>query len=260
MKQALTGLFIVLSILTGGCAQQPVQGRLMSEQFLSIAQQSAKIHTELAAEYYSRGQFVVALEEVTEALRADVKFAPAYNVLGLIYMDLREDRLAQKNFEQALRIAPNDSEVHNNYGWFLCQRRPERMEQAVEHFMEALKNPLYSTPEKPYNNAGICMLSRGDYKSAEEFFQKTLSIRATDSQALIGMAKIGLRNGNLVAAKANLSRHMQVSVPTAESLWLGIQIERKIGDRHAEASYAIQLQKRFPDSKEAAVLRDGRFE
>ena len=260
MRQILTGFFIALLILTGGCAQKPVQGGLLPEQSWSNAQQSAKIHTELAAEYYSRGQFGVALEEVTEALRSDSKFSPAYNVLGLIYMDLREDSLAQKNFEHALKIAPNDSEAHNNYGWFLCQRRPERMDQAVRHFMTALRNPLYSTPEKPYNNAGICMLSRGDYKSAEEFFQKTLSIRPADSQALIGMAEVDFRSGNLAMAKSNLSRHMQISAPTAESLWLGIQIERKTGDRHAEASYTMQLQKRFPDSKEAAALRDGRFE
>lgn len=90
----------------------------MFEQSLSIAQQSAKIHTGPAAEYYSRGQFLVALEEVTEVLRSDFKYVPAYNMLGLIYMDLREDRLTQKNFVQTLKIAPNDSEAHNNYGWF----------------------------------------------------------------------------------------------------------------------------------------------
>ncbi len=260
MRQILTGLFIAFLILTGGCAKKQIQGGLVPEQFLSAAQQSAKIHTELAAEYYSRGQFGVALEEATEALRSDSKFASAYNVLGLIYMDLREDSLAQKNFEHALKMAPNNSEAHNNYGWFLCQRRPERIDQAVKHFMAALRNPLYSTPEKPYNNAGICMLNQGDYKSAEEFFQKTLSIRPADSQALIGMAEVYFRNGNLAAAQSHLSRHMQISAPTAESLWLGIQIERKTGDRHAEASYTMQLQKRFPDSREAAALRDGRFE
>ena len=74
------------------------------------------------------------------------------------------------------------------------------------------------------------------------------------------MAEVNFRSGNLAAAKSNLSRYTQVSAPTAESLWLGIQIERKTGDRHAEASYTMQLQKRFPDFREAAVLRDGRLE
>lgn len=257
MRQILPGLSIALLLLTAGCIQQPVQE---GDESWNNAQESAKVHTELAAEYFSRGQFAVAIEEVTEALRADPKYAPAYNMLGLVYMDLNEDRLAQQNFERALKIAPNDSEANNNYGWFLCQRRPERMDQAVKHFMAALRNPLYPTPEKPYTNAGICELSRGDYKSAEEFFQKTLLIRPGYSQALIGLAEVNYRSNNLAAAKSNLSRYMQISTPTAESLWLGIQIERKSGDRHAEASYTLQLQKRFPDSKEAAALREGRLE
>jgi type IV pilus assembly protein PilF len=71
------------------------------------------------------------------------------------------------------------------------------------------------------------------------------------------MAEVNSRSGNLAVAKSNLSRYMQVSAPTAESLWLGMQIERKSGNRHAEASYTMQLQKRSPDSREAAVLRDG---
>lgn len=74
------------------------------------------------------------------------------------------------------------------------------------------------------------------------------------------MVEINFRSGNLAAAKSNLSRYMQVSAPTAQSLWLGIQIERKTGDCHAEASYTMQLQKRSPDSREAAALRDGGFE
>lgn len=124
--------------------------------------------------------------------------------------------------------------------------------------METLKSPLYSTLERPYNNAGVCMLSRVYYKSAEEFFQKALSLRQADSQALIGMAEVNFRSGNLAAAKSNLSRYTQVSAPTAESLWLGIQIESKTGDRHAAASYTMQLQN--PNSRGAAALRDGRFE
>lgn len=102
------------------------------------------------------------------------------------------------------------------------------------------------------------MLSRVYYKSAEEFFQKALSLRQADSQALIGMAEVNFRSGNLAAAKSNLSRYTQVSAPTAESLWLGIQIESKTGDRHAAASYTMQLQN--PNSRGAAALRDGRFE
>ena len=253
---------LALTVLTGGCAGQSgqIQGGLTAEQPQTDARHSAEIHTKLAGEYYARGQMGVAIEELAEALRSDPGYATAYNVLGLVYMDLREDTLAQQNFEHALKIVPNDSEAHNNYGWFLCQRKRDQTDQAVRHFMAALKNPLYSTPEKSYVNAGICSQNSGDSRSAEEFFQKALLIKPSNSQALLGLTEIYFKNGDLTAARSNISRYMQVSTPTAESLWLGIRIERKVGDRNVEASYALQLRKRFPDSKEALALRDGKFE
>ncbi len=39
-----------------------------------------------------------------------------------------------------------------------------------------------------------------------------------------------------------------------ENLWLAVRIERKLGDKNAEDSYAEQLYKRFPDSRETQLL------
>jgi len=256
-------VILALAALTGGCAGQSGQtqgGLAAAEQPQTGARNSAKIHTELAGEYYARGQMGVAIEELAEALRSDPNYAAAYNVLGLVYMDLREDVLAQQNFERALKIEPNNSDTHNNYGWFLCQRKRGQTDLAVQHFMAALKNPLYTTPEKSYTNAALCSQSNGDFKSAEEFFRKALLLKPSYSQALLGLTEIYFKSGDFVAARANISRYMQVSTPTAESLWLGIRIERKVGDRNVEASYTLQLRKRFPDSKEALALRDGKFD
>ena len=275
MRQILTGFFIVLLMLMGGCASffapwfPPTQKEfpelesehvwLGKEQSESAKKESTKLHTLLAGEYYNRGQYKVAIDEVNKSLRNNSNYAPAYNVFGLIYMDLHDDKLAQQNFERALGIAPDDSEIHNNFGWFLCQRKPKQMDQAIKHFMAALKDPLYPTPEMSNANAGTCELSRGNYKSAEDFFQKALALKPKYSPALIGLTEMNFISGNLAAAKLNLSRYMRTSTPTAESLWLGMKIERKAGNRQAAASYASQLNKRFPNSKEAIALRNGKF-
>ncbi|SFP32804.1 type IV pilus assembly protein PilF [Nitrosomonas cryotolerans] len=258
MRKLLSTFLALLAICwLSGCVPQSIQRGQLLEQSSSRARQSAKIHTELAAEYYNRGQLKVAMEEAADALQADPDYAPAYNVTGLIYMSLHKDILARNNFEHALKISPNDSEVHNNFGWFLCQRIPNKIDRAVEHFMMALNDPLYSTPEKSYTNAGICELKRDQYKTASVFFHKALSIQSMHSPALIGLIEVDLRSGDPVTAKSKLLRYMQHSALTPESLWLAIQIERKIGDRYAEDSYVFQLQKYFPDSKEAAALREG---
>ena len=43
-------------------------------------------------------------------------------------------------------------------------------------------------------------------------------------------------------------------------LWLAVRVERRMGNANGEASYAQQLRKNFPESKEAAALQAGRFE
>jgi type IV pilus assembly protein PilF len=47
---------------------------------------------------------------------------------------------------------------------------------------------------------------------------------------------------------------MQAAAPTAEVLWLGVRIERALGDRQSEAIHAQQLRRLFPDTPEARQL------
>lgn len=258
-KKQILYLILLQTLFLEGCVQQPIEGGLSVQQDSDRARQSAKIHTELAAEYFYRGQLEVAIEEVTEALKANSNYAPAYNMLGLINMTLNDNIKAQSNFEQALKISPKNSEIHNNYGWFLCQRFPDRIDQAIQHFMIATKDSLYSTPEKSYTNAGVCELKRENYPAAITFFQQALTILPNYPSALVGLIEIDFRKGDLQEAKSKLSRHMQRAPLTPESLWLAIQIERALGDRLAEDSYIHQLQKHFPDSKEATAVRRSAF-
>ena len=48
--------------------------------------------------------------------------------------------------------------------------------------------------------------------------------------------------------------------PTADALWLGLRLERKQGNRAAEAGYASQLRGRYPTSAEYQEFLKGNFE
>ncbi|HEU0283385.1 MAG TPA: type IV pilus biogenesis/stability protein PilW, partial [Gallionella sp.] len=203
--------------------------------------------------YYERAQMGVALGEIDTALQADQNYAPAYSVRGLIHMALREYKEAEEDFQQSLRLDRNDSETHNNYGWFLCEHGKEK--ESIPHFMAALKNPLYGTPERAYLNAGLCSKKAGNHKEAEEFLQRALQVQPGMPQALLAMAELSFANGDYTAAKKYFAGFSEKSDSlTAEQLWLAVRIERKVGDRNAEASYSIQLRKRFPDARETQLL------
>jgi type IV pilus assembly protein PilF len=222
------------------------------------AQMRARVHTELAASYFDIGNVAVALEEVQEALRADPNYGPAHNVAGVVYAQLKEDRLAEESFQRAIRINPSDSDALHNYGMFLCQRKQEK--EGIRYFTRAVRNPLYVNPERSYVNAGVCARRIGDTAGATEFFQLALKLRPNQPQALYQMADLAYARGDLGAAKGYLNRLTQVAPANAETLWLGVRVERRLGDRNSEASYALQLRNRFPESREAQALLAGQYE
>ena len=217
---------------------------------------SAKVHTELAGLYYQRAQLGIALDELTKAINADSSYAPAYNVRGLVHMALREDKDAEEDFKHSLSLDDTNSDAHNNYGWFLCQH--DRAKEAIPQFMAALKNPLYTTPGLAYLNAGLCSRKAGNNKDAEDFLQKALQVEPGSTQVLYALADLKFANADYYSAKkyfADLSQRSDNL--TAEQLWLGVRINRRIGDRDSAASYATQLRNRFPDARETLMLMHG---
>jgi type IV pilus assembly protein PilF len=218
----------------------------------------ARVHTELASAYYLRGNMGVALEELRIAAAADPTFAPAHSMFGLVYMELREDQLAAQSFERALRLSPNDGDINHNFGWFLCQN--SREPESIKYFLQALRSPLYASPWRSYSAAGVCSARVKNVKDAEEFFQRALKLDPDEPPALLGLAQIRYRQGNIDEARRLVSRYNKLVSPNAESLWLAVRIERRTGERVAEQSYANQLRRRFPGSPEYQSLQKGQYD
>jgi type IV pilus assembly protein PilF len=221
----------------------------------------AKLHTELAAAYYSRGNMGVALEELRTAVEADPTYAPAHGIFGLVYMNLKENSLAEQSFGRALKLAPNDSDINHNYGWFLCQTNREQ--ESIRYFLHAIRNPLYATPNRSYSAAGQCTMKTNNpnnLKSAEELFDRALKLDPDDSQALLQMGQIRYKQGNMEEARRLVARHNRATSPSAESLWLALRVERKLGERTAETGFATQLRRRFPSSPEYQALQRSDFD
>jgi type IV pilus assembly protein PilF len=253
---------LIWLLVSTGCAVQPPNAEVRPDRDTTGAEADermrARVHTELASGYYELGNMSVALEEANIALRADPGYSPAYNIAALIYSGLKEDRLAEENFLQALRINALDSDANNNYGWFLCQRKRE--EESIKYFLAALRNPLYRNPDRTYVNAGVCARRHGDLAGAEQYFISALKLSPAQPQALFQVADLAYSRGDYATAKRHLERLTQVSQANAEVLLLGLRIERKLGDRNSEESYAYRLRSNFPDSKEARALLAGQFE
>jgi type IV pilus assembly protein PilF len=258
---------LLAALILAGCGQQqqrpddnqarnsPDEAPLFGER--ADARARAKAHTDLAAAYYEAGNMGVALEEVRIALAADPNFAPALNVQGLVSFELRDNAGAEASFKRAMALAPQDADIHHNYGFFLC--RTGREQEGVQMYMTAIRNPLYQTPGKSWAAAGRCVEAKNPAE-AEQFYERALKLDPNTLGAMMPYAHMLYRKGALVESRAIVDRYQKLVNPTAESLWLSTRIERKLGDRAAEGNSATQLRRRFPNSKEYADLLRGNFD
>jgi type IV pilus assembly protein PilF len=243
----------------GGASQKAADAGGSQGPKEASARERARIHTELGVSYYEAAKPAIALEELNESIRIDRSYSPAWGARALVYMDLGEDAKAEADFKQAMRVDPNDSDSKNNYGLFLCQR--DRGKQGIRYFLEAIKNPLYQTPDVAYKNAGLCARNMGDLKAAEDYFQRALRANPNQPQALYSMADLNFARGDFIASKQHLDRYMRaVPTPGPEALWLGARLERRLGDRTAMLSYGNQLRLRFPSAPETKAFMEGRFQ
>jgi type IV pilus assembly protein PilF len=215
----------------------------------------AALHADLGAGYYERGRMDVALEELNEAATLDPLNPRIYNYYGLVYAMLGDNPKAEQNFQRALSLAPEDSDIRHNWGWYLCSN--DRPRESIPEFELALRNPFYRTPEVALTNAGRCSAAFGDINGAESFYRRALARSPANAPAMYGLALIAFKTGRLDEARGYTRRLAQLAAPAPEALFLGMCVERKANDRAAETIYVVQLRNRYPDSAEAKAITTG---
>jgi type IV pilus assembly protein PilF len=256
---------LVLPLLLSACAgNRGMEGdthelKTLSDQ--TAAEKRALIRLELAVGYYQERKYDVALDEVKQAIAANPDYADAYGVRALIYTEMGENRLADENYRHALRLAPRNPDLSNNYGLFLCEAGGKPLD-AMTYFDAALKNPNYATPVKALVNAGNCSLKMKNVDAAERYLLDALRYDPELAATNAGLARVYFERRDYTRAGFFINRLTETAkldTLSADVLWLAIRVKRKLGDRAMEASLAAQLRKRFPGSAEYAAFERGAF-
>ncbi len=215
----------------------------------------AKTHTELGANYFQRAQMAVALEELNEAVRLDPSYGIAHSILGLVHAELGEDAKAEAAFRRAVEASPNEGDIRNNYGSYLCRQNKAR--EGIEQFEAALRLPLYTTPQTALENAGSCALRASLVRPAETYYARLVQIQPISSRGYQGLAAIALKTANMPEVRRQVAMGMRANPLTPELLFYGACAEKKLGDRAAEETLTMMLRSRFSDSPLNEALRKG---
>ena len=239
--------WLIVLLLTGflsACATSPTQ--LHNEQ-------SADANAELGLRYMMQGNNELAMEKLKRALSFDDQSVKANHYIAELYRRLERYDDAEKHFRIALSNDRNNPDLNNNFGVFLCNR--EKYDESEKYFLKVLDDPVYQGRAQAYENLGMCQERAGHADKAEDYFRRALNINQNLPKSLTGLMKIYFERKDYLTTRAFLQRYDQIARHTPETLWIGIQTERVLGDKNALASYALLLKNSFPNSPEAELYR-----
>jgi type IV pilus assembly protein PilF len=263
--RALFWLLVVNIVLMAlsGCAGRLAAGDVplaepVTESDEPQHRRRARIRLELASGYFNNGQATVALDEIKQALVADPTYAAAYVLRGLVYMQLNKVSLAEDSLLRALQLQPLEPDALHNHGWLLCHQG--RSAEALARFDQVLALPAYADQAKTWRVKAICQMRMAQYAEAEASLLRSHDWDPSHPVTAYNLGWLQYRKGDDAAAQATLRRLNNTDWANAESLWLGIRIERRLRNSAAVEQLALQLGKRYAPSAQWALYQRGAFD
>jgi type IV pilus assembly protein PilF len=252
---------VVLGAGITGCATSTSSVTVHSDAFTDSDEpeirKRATNRLRLAVLYFTDAKYTVALDEVKQAIAADPNWFESYNMRGLIYSRLGENVLAESSFQKALSLSPSSADAKHNYGMFLCDQG--RGIEGLKLLSSALGTAGYGRRANTWAAQASCQLRMGLTRDAEASFLKSYELDAANPVTGYNLALLLYQREDFVKSQFYVRRLNNSELANAESLWLGIKVERKLANGEAMAQLAGQLKKRFTQSREASAYDRGAF-
>ncbi|MBH0005671.1 type IV pilus biogenesis/stability protein PilW [Psychrobacter sp. SWN149] len=138
-------------------------------------QEIARVRTSLAAQYIRKNELDTAQRQLEKAFAADSRYAPAYDMMGVL-LQQEGSRInlakADEYFKKAIALDKEFVQAHNNYGVYLSQTK--RYREAAEQFEIAGASLGYEGRIGALENLGRTYLQLKDNSAAAKAFLRAL--------------------------------------------------------------------------------------
>jgi type IV pilus assembly protein PilF len=206
---------------------------------------------EAARSYIQEGNWEAAKRHLKNALDIDSHNADAAEALAIVFWRTGEYEQAEKHFRAAVSDAHDDqmSRIRNNYAAFLYDRG--RYADAESQLEKVAEDLLYDQRADAFLNLGKVRIKLKKYAQAKEVLERAMLMDRGNPMVMFQLAEVYFELGeNAKAQNFYDAYRKQIQAPSAASLWLGIRLADRAGDKDAAASYALALKNLFPQSEE----------
>ncbi len=136
-----------------------------------------------------------AITYYKQAIQVRPKYADPYKNLAITYAKIGRADDADREFREAITLAPLNSPVRNAYGHFLLDQL--RSTDAQEQFAASAANDPNSDA---LGNLGDLLARDGDAEKARAAYQESIALNSFDNRSLVGLAQLDEQAGRTAAA------------------------------------------------------------
>lgn len=253
-------LLVALAMMCVLACSSPGSGRDSQQPAASNSPESeqrrrASLRVELASGYLEQGKFEVAMDEVNQALAISPFFTEALVVRGLVYFRMGDLAGAEQSFQRALSMNPAEGGALHNMGLLRCQQ--QNYKEASLYFRKALNSAKHRDIAKTWLSMGVCQLRAGLRAEAESSLMRAFELEPSNPIAAYNLGKLQYDKRDYTRARFYISRLNQQDTANAESLYLGVLIERALGNQDGVRQNFDQLRARYPNSPQLGKLNRG---
>lgn len=224
-KEMVAGL--LLGILLTSCSSMKTQD---SDEKQKV--KTAKVNVQLGIAYLERNDVNRAKRKLLTALDQAPNIPETWYSMAYFLESTGNKEQAKKYYLKALALAPDRGDVQNNYGTYLC--RSGQYDDAIDHFMLAVKDPEYLDTSDAYENAGLCALKIPDKKLAYQYFETAITQNPSRPVSLIKLAQLDYDRGDYKKSKIKLDQYLAIAPESNISDTLSANIRHKLAQNYSE--------------------------
>ncbi len=238
-------MMLLLFVVFAGCVTTETGG--FSDK--KDPKKAVELSVQAARNYIQQRNWEAAKRHLKIALDMDDNNAEAHESLAQVFGMTGEIEQADIHFRRAIALDGKNSRTRNNYAAFLYQQK--RYQEAETQLEAVADDLLYERRASAFLNLGMTRMKLKKFKGAQAALERSQLMERGNPMVLFQLAEVSFQLGEIAKSQElfDLFRRDQKQ-PTPASLWLGIRLADKSGDRNTKASNALALKNLYPRSEE----------
>lgn len=236
MKKIFAGVLFG-SVLLTGCTTTNENIPMQPKPDL---QRAAQINADLAITYASRDMLDRAKEKLIRAHELDPSIPSVYYAEGFYYQQLGMPKQAERAYQRALSMAPNDPQAVNFYAQFSCHY-PQGYARANQLFQRSITLPRNTSLGETFTLYGDCLNRQGNIAEAKEMYERALRLGGNFPAANLALAQIEFNEKNYPRAEQYINAFIRQVGFTRENLTLKLDILQAQGKVSEAAQVRLKL-------------------